>query len=71
MKTIINKALRVKDLANKAKAVAVIMLFIGLQVQAVGAEGMQIALITVGCLFLIIAGVFVWAKKHHEFGEDA
>ncbi|MDZ4756593.1 MAG: hypothetical protein SGJ10_00455 [Bacteroidota bacterium] len=70
MKKLINKALRVKDVA-KAKTVGLLMLFIALQVQAVGADGMQIALITVGCLFLIIVGVFVWAKKHHEFGEDA
>ncbi len=71
MKKLINKALRVKDLAKRVKAIAVVMLFVGFQVQAAGAEGMQIALITVGCLFLIVLGVFFWAKKHHEFGEDA
>jgi len=71
MKNLINKALRVKDVAKRANAVGLLMLFVALQVQAVGADGMQIALITVGCLFVIIAGVFVWAKRHHEFGEDA
>lgn len=71
MKNLIYKALCVKDMTQVVKAIGAVMIFVGLQVQAVGAEGMQIALVTVGALFVILAAVFVWAKRHHEFGEDA